>query len=176
MEAEDDHRLPNGSKHDAAERAADDRQAVEGVKQQAHEVRDQGGNRANNQIGSGDHHNEHACRHKEELYILREMLAAPLLQLCREPNRDDNRNDRARITRRRHDDGYAEESRVVVHGKGSAGKNRSQNIARCDVDHRRIRKCDTERHANELTAAKLLCRGIAKDDRQEVEEAVTSRI
>ena len=60
VEAEDDHGLPNGGKNDTAERTANDGQAVERVEQQAHEVRDQGGNRTDNQIGAGTITTKHA--------------------------------------------------------------------------------------------------------------------
>ena len=91
----------------AAKRAADDRDAVEGVEEQAQGVRDDRGDRTDNEIGQRNADHKHGEGDKEELHILVEVRPAPLLELRGNPHRKDDRNDRRGIAGSRHDDGDA---------------------------------------------------------------------
>ena len=176
VEAEDDKDHPEGGDHNAADNRADDRKAEDQLEEGGKQVREQGSDRADHQIACDDRDGDDDERREEHLEGGRHPLLDPVLDHRAEPDHQKDRDDRRGIARGRHDDRQAEEGGIPGEGAEDSEVDRTQDLALRERDHRRVDERKGDSKAIELVHLELLGGRVAKDDRQEVEHAVSHGI
>ena len=172
MQAENDQNLPESADQDAANDAADHRNAVDGVEDQGQDAAQDACDGADDQIGQRDHDDQSGKGNHEQFDDVGDHFLQPALQRRSNGNGQNDGHDRAGVAGCRHDDGDAEEGLVIAHLKGSAAEHGAQHLACGAVDHVGVAQGDADGHADEFIHLELLGGRVAQDDGQEVEEAV----